>query len=104
MAAGFDFDGQVPITTIAQSLPIYMNNVNIVNARLTATVSTQDDDQIIFYLGVSATENGSYTWERVTNNVSHYFVAEGKWLKWRARFVGFKGNNDYFEDLKVYIE
>lgn len=99
----FEGEGEFPISRIAQSKAIWANNVTITSAKLTADVATQDTDIIIFELGTSATETGSYTFEEVTNTVSHFFGTTGKWIKWRARLVGYANNNTYFENMKVYI-
>ena len=100
----FSGEGEFPIERIAQSEAIYMNDVNITSAKLIADVAIQDTDQIIFYMAVSATESGTYTFEQVTNNVSHVFSATGKWIKWKARFLGYAGNSTYFENLRIQIE
>lgn len=99
----FEGEGEFPVSKVAQSSPIFMNNVTITRAKLTADVATQDDDVIIFYLGTSATESGTYTFEQVTNGVNYYFSVTGKWLKWKSRLTGYTGNQTYFENLKVYI-
>ena len=103
MVRGFFGEAEFPIERIAQSKAIFMNNVTISNAKLMVDVATQDDDQIIFYMAVSSTENGTYTFEQVSNNVIHFFSGTGVWLKWKARILGFAGNNTYFENLRIQI-
>ena len=89
--------------TTGQSEVVYMDNVNITSAKLIADVATQGTDQIVFYMAVSATEGGTFTFEEVTNNVNHFFSATGLWLKWKAVFTGTLGNSTYFENLKIQI-
>lgn len=103
MSFFFESEGEFPVSKIAQSSAIFMNDIIITRAKLTADVATQDDDTIIFYLGTSDTESGTYTFEQVTNGVNHYFAVTKKWLKWKARLTGYSGNQTHFSNLKVYI-
>ena len=103
MTTTFTFEGEAefPISNTAQSTAVFADNINIANSKLSADTTIQGTDTIVFELGLSATEGGSYTWEIITNGTLHYFTVTGIWLKWRARLTGFPGNNTYFENLRI---
>jgi len=69
-----------------ESLPFWANNEDITHAIATLTGSGTD---IKIYLGLSATKDGTYTFEEVTPGAQHNFVATGKWIKWRAVGVNY---------------
>lgn len=97
--ASFFGEAEFPISTLAVSSVVWMNNVTINSAKLVATETKQDTDQIIFYLSA----DGGSNYEEVTNGTPYYFANTGVALKWQVRFVGYSGNATYFSDLKIYI-
>jgi len=99
----FDGEGEFPIMRIGQSSAVYSDNQTITSATLSCDETIQDTDQIKYYLGVSTTLSGTYTFEEVTNNTNHLFTATGSWIKWKIRLIGYTGNSTYVENIKITI-
>lgn len=71
-----------PVTiNVQESKVIYADNHLILTATPNFTI---DIGSPSLFLGVSNAWNGIYTWESVTNNIQHTFIANGKFLKWKV--------------------
>ena len=103
MSSWFEGEGEFPISTIAQSDPVYSDSLTITSATFSCDETKEGTDIILYYLGVSTTVSGTYTFEEVSKGADHLFTSVGSWIKWKIRFVGYSGDSTYVENIKIAV-